>query len=258
MKCLYKYSYPFFSTALFTFPLPSSPPLSLSPSLTLSHKTERGDKTQKNMTNAFTLVTQQYKALLKKNILLSWRNKRSILLQLMSPIFFIFLIFAIDKAIKAQSSTTSAFKSITNPPLIPPPSIKPCEEKFFVHKPCYDFIWSGDDDPKFHTIVERIIKNNPGREIPVEKVKSFRDKGEVDDWLFKHPLKCPVAVHFGQKNGSVISYGIQTNSTSVQKRGQYEDPTFDFQLPLQLAAEREIARFLIGGMIIIIIIIIVF
>lgn len=115
-----------------------------------------------------------------------------------------------------------------------------------MHKPCYDFIWSGDDDPKFHTIVERIIKNNPGREIPVEKVKSFRDKGEVDDWLFKHPLKCPVAVHFGQKNGSVISYGIQTNSTSVQKRGQYEDPTFDFQLPLQLAAEREIARFLIG------------
>jgi len=210
------------------------------------------------MTNAFTLVTQQYKALLKKNILLSWRSKRSILLQLLSPIFFIFLIFAIDKAIKAQSSTTSAFKTITNPPFIPSPSIKPCEEKFFVKKPCYDFVWSGEDDPKFRTIVERIIKNNPGREIPVEKVKSFRGKDEVDDWLFKNPMKCPVAIHFGEKNGSIISYGIQTNSTSVQKRGKYEDPTFDFQLPLQLAAEREIARFLIGGIIVIIIIIIVF
>jgi len=127
-----------------------------------------------------------------------------------------------------------------------------------VKKPCYDFVWSGEDDPKFRTIVERIIKNNPGREIPVEKVKSFRGKDEVDDWLFKNPMKCPVAIHFGEKNGSIISYGIQTNSTSVQKRGKYEDPTFDFQLPLQLAAEREIARFLIGGIIVIIIIIIVF
>ncbi|GAU19716.1 hypothetical protein TSUD_78410 [Trifolium subterraneum] len=48
---------------------------------------------------------------------------------------------------------------------------------------------------------------------------------------------CPGAIHFGEKNDSVISYGIQTNSTVLQKRGKYEDPTFAFQLPLQLAAE---------------------
>ncbi|KAK2384736.1 ABC transporter A family member [Trifolium repens] len=198
------------------------------------------------MTNAFSLITQQYKALLKKNILLSWRSKRSILLQLLSPIIFIFLIFAIDKAIQAQTSTTSAYKSIKNPISQPSPSIPPCEHKFFIKKPCYDFVWSGDTNPKFRTIVDRIISNNPGRVIPNWKVKSFGDKFEVDEWLLNNPMQCPGAIHFGEKNDSVISYGIQTNSTVLQKRGKYEDPTFSFQLPLQLAAEREIARFLIG------------
>ncbi|TKY73412.1 ABC transporter A family member 2 [Spatholobus suberectus] len=58
-------------------------------------------------------------------------------------------------------------------------------------------------------------------------------------------MRCPGALHFMEKNDTVISYGVQTNSTSLQRRGKYEDPTFSFQLPLQLAAEREIARYLI-------------
>lgn len=76
---------------------------------------------------------------------------------------------------------------------------------------------------------------------------SFRTPDEVDAWLFKNPMHCPGAVHFVEKNSTVISYGIQTNSTSLIKRGQTEDPTFKFQIPLQIAAEREIARSLLGG-----------
>lgn len=79
------------------------------------------------------------------------------------------------------------------------------------------------------------------------QVKSFKTKDEVDVWLFSNPMYCPGALHFMERNASVISYGIQTNSTPVAKRGQYEDPTFKFQIPLQIAAEREIARSLIGG-----------
>lgn len=79
------------------------------------------------------------------------------------------------------------------------------------------------------------------------QVKSFKDKTEVDAWLFSNPMSCPGALHFSQLNDTVISYGLQTNSTSLQWRGKYQDPTMSFQLPLQLAAEREIARHLIGG-----------
>lgn len=90
------------------------------------------------------------------------------------------------------------------------------------------------------------MSNNPGRPIPASKVKSFSDKMEVDSWLLSNPMHCPGALHFAEKNSTVFSYGLQTNSTAVQKRGKYEDPTASFQLPLQLAAEREIARYLIG------------
>lgn len=79
------------------------------------------------------------------------------------------------------------------------------------------------------------------------QVKSFKNKTEVDAWLFSNPMTCPGALHFSQLNDTVISYGLQTNSTSLQWRGKYQDPTMSFQLPLQLAAEREIARHLIGG-----------
>lgn len=50
-----------------------------------------------------------------------------------------------------------------------------------------------------------------------------------------------------ERSSSIIAYGIQTNSTSKMERGYYEDPVFKFQLPLQLAAEREIAVLLAGG-----------
>lgn len=72
----------------------------------------------------------------------------------------------------------------------------------------------------------------------------------MDNWFLKNPLSCPGALHFEERNASVISYGIQTSTTQTQlgtKRDLGEDPTFDFQIPLQIAAEREIARSLIGG-----------
>ena len=81
----------------------------------------------------------------------------------------------------------------------------------------------------------------------VVQVLSFRTEAEVDDYLFNNPMHCPGALHFREINSTVISYGIQTNSTPQAKRGIFEDPGFKFQIPLQIAAEREIARSLIKG-----------
>lgn len=60
-------------------------------------------------------------------------------------------------------------------------------------------------------------------------------------------MRCPGALHFTEMNTTVISYGIQTNSTPANRRGHYEDPTLKFQIPFQIAVEREIARSLIGS-----------
>ncbi|XP_028102330.1 ABC transporter A family member 2-like isoform X1 [Camellia sinensis] len=192
------------------------------------------------------LLTQQFRALLKKNILLSWRHKRSTFLQLFSSLFFIFVIFCIQKAIQSRYSSTTTYDNVFDPkPLLSPP-IPPCEDKFYIKFPCFDFVWSGNDSTRIGSIVTRILANNPGRPIPSNKVKSFRTKREVDQWLFSNPMQCPGALHFVERNATVISYGLQTNSTPVGKQGHFEDPTFKFQIPLQIAAEREIARSLIG------------
>ncbi|KAG7574957.1 AAA+ ATPase domain [Arabidopsis suecica] len=192
------------------------------------------------------LLLQQYTALFKKNLLLSWRSKRATFLQLFASFFFILLIFCIQEAMEKSFASSTALKTVTDPTALISPPIPPCEDKFFVNLPCYDFVWSGNRSPKVTQIVNAIMKNNPGRPIPTEKVRSFVDPEAVDTWLMANPLLVPGALHFVERNATVISYGIQTNSTPEMNRGRFEDPTFKFQIPLQIAAEREIARSLIG------------
>ncbi|XP_008240189.1 PREDICTED: ABC transporter A family member 2-like isoform X2 [Prunus mume] len=199
-----------------------------------------------SLQSGFPLLLQQYKALLKKNLLLSWRSKRATFVQLFSSFFFVFLIFFIQRGLKAQEAKSTDYKTLTNPPPLVSPPIPPCEHKYSIQKPCFDFAWSGNGSSRIQTIVHAIMANNPDRPIPSSKVKSFRTKDEVDTWLYSNPMHCSGALHFVERNATVISYGIQTNSTPVKARGQYEDPTFKFQIPLQIAAEREIARSLIG------------
>ncbi|KAJ3687336.1 hypothetical protein LUZ61_016500 [Rhynchospora tenuis] len=193
------------------------------------------------------LAGQQYAALVRKNAIVTWRQKQSTLVQLLSSLFFIFLIFCIDKAVRQRFEASTAYKNIRNPQdLSTTMTILPCEEKFFIKTPCYDFLWSGNSSTRVASIVQAIMANNPGRPIPSSKVMSFETPADVDKWLLDNPMHCPGALHFTVKNATVISYGIQTNSTGVSRRGDYEDPTFKFQIPLQVAAEREIARSLIG------------
>ncbi|XP_057465021.1 ABC transporter A family member 2-like [Actinidia eriantha] len=192
------------------------------------------------------LLIQQFRALFTKNLILSWRSKRSTFLQLFSSLFFLFLIFCIQKAMESRFASTTSFENVFDPKAVVSPPIPPCEDKFYVKLPCFDFVWSGSDNPKIGSIVDRIRENNPGRPIPLNKVQAFRTKSEVDQWLFSNPMSCPGALHFVERNATVITYGIQTNSTPVERRGHYEDPTFKYQIPLQIAAEREIARSLIG------------
>lgn len=114
------------------------------------------------------LLWQQYRALTMKNAILTWRHKRSAFLKLFSSLFFIFLIFCIDKA--ARSRAGSAYDNVYDPEALIAPPIPPCEEKFFVKVPCFDFVWSGNGSNRVGQIVKGIMENNPGRVIPPEKV----------------------------------------------------------------------------------------
>eukprot|EP00249_Psilotum_nudum_P021774 c28239_g1_i1 orf=514-3321(-) len=207
---------------------------------------ETGKSAAYTPTNLSTLFFQQFSALLRKNFLLSLRNKRATALQLASSLIFIFLLFCVDESIKANRHSTTYYKNLLDPQPTVVPAIPPCETRFYIKTPCYDFIWSGNSSYNVSVIVNNIMKNNPGRPIPSSKVLGFATTKDVNKWLLANRLRCTGALHFEERRSSVIAYGIQTNSTSQAKRGKYEDPTFKFQIPLQHAAEREIARFLLG------------
>ncbi|XP_058181556.1 ABC transporter A family member 11-like [Rhododendron vialii] len=202
---------------------------------------QREREREMDLQGGLPLLFQQFKALFMKNFLLTWRNKGFALAQLVSPLIFTFLLFTTEKSAKPSTG-----KALYDPVALISPPIPQCEDKFYVTLPCYDFIWSGNASSKIASVVGQIMANNPGRPIPANKVKSFETKKEVDEWLLNNPMRCPGALHFEERSANVISYGIQTNSTQVDKRGQFEDATFKFQIPLQIGAEREIARCLLG------------
>lgn len=123
--------------------------------------------------SGFRLLSQQFKALFFKNLLLSWRSKRSTFLQLFSSLFFIFLIFVIQKAIESRFASSTSFNNVFDPTPLASPPIPPCEDKHFVKLPCFDFVWSGNDSRRIRGIVSQILVNNPGRPIPSTKVIFF-------------------------------------------------------------------------------------
>jgi hypothetical protein len=169
-------------------------------------------------------------------------------LQLASSFFFIFLIFCVDQSDKARLSTTSSYKNLFAPQPKTVASIPACEDAFYIQLPCYDFIWSGSKSSRILSLVDNIMKNNPNRPIPENKVLQFDTPTAVDTWLLENPMRCYGTLYLEEHGTSVIGYGIQTNSTTMAFKGRYSDPNFSYGIPLQAAAEREIARTLLGSM----------
>jgi ABC-type multidrug transport system ATPase subunit len=189
--------------------------------------------------------TQQCKALFYKNFLLSRRNLRATVLQLGSSLFFIFLIFCVDLSNKALQRSTTNYKNLFNPTPTMVPAIPACENGFYIKPVCLDFIWIGTQSPRLLQLVNNIRTNNPGREIPEGKVRHFATSQLSDEWLLANPMTTTGALYF-EERGTTIAYGIQTNSTATGDHGRFEDPNFTYQIPLQVAAEREIARLVSG------------
>ncbi|CAI5466645.1 unnamed protein product [Closterium sp. Yama58-4] len=190
------------------------------------------------------LYFQQFKALMIKNALLAWRNRTATFLQLCSSFFFILLIFLVDVSVKAALTNYTEFRDTPNPNVVEVQPIMACENAFNILKPCYDFLWSGNNSKIITSLVQNISANNPGRPINASRILGFANPSDVDVWLLAHPMRTPGALHFAFTEKGDLGFAVQTNSTSKVRRGAFENPTFDHQVPLQAAAEREIARYI--------------
>eukprot|EP00899_Mesostigma_viride_P019985 jgi/Mesvir1/27989/Mv20188-RA.1 len=195
----------------------------------------------------FRLFVQQTWALVWKNVLLSWRSPRATSLQLLSSLFFIFLVWVIDRAIQDARSDNTGFRDLRNPVPAPAKQIPLCTDMWFrdTSKNCYTLTYS-PRGPVTDRIVAAIAANNDPV-IPSEQVRGFASYREVDDFMLAYPQTVQAAVQFYVEGATRINYGLQTNSTGVFFRGVFQDKNLDVQVPIQVALEREVTRHLAGN-----------
>ena len=104
----------------------------------------------------FPLVIQQFRALFKKNFLISWRNYRATCLRIFLAFFLLFFIFCINKVVNPWLASSAIFKKVFDLKPLDFTSIPPCEEIFFIKLLCFDFPWRGNGSARVQAIVNKV------------------------------------------------------------------------------------------------------
>lgn len=190
-----------------------------------------------------TSIVQQFGALYWKNVLVAWRSRRSTLIRLLAPFFFLILALIIKVALEADDRSARRVAFERNPEPFYIDKLPSCNSDLFIgeDKKCYDFFYTPVGDPVVEGIVERIRQsNNPP--IPTERVRGFESRKLSDEYFLRNPDTCLGAVHFIRDNTGNLNFIVQSNSTVKYFKGEFQDPSFFFQLPMVSAAQREIVK----------------
>jgi hypothetical protein len=131
----------------------------------LESKAQSSSDLPHHRVTGFSLFFQQCKALLIKNFILAYRNSVATFLQLFASFFFVFLIFAVDRAVQASLSSRTEFQNVYNPVPTQIPGIRSCENAYYIKPPCYDFLYSGNESAIIRSIAYNMSVNNPGQPI---------------------------------------------------------------------------------------------
>ena len=83
------------------------------------------------------------------------RNRRATIVRLIvAPFLFIFLVFVIEKAITSNDAQFAQFKSTRDPQPVAVTPIPACETDSYNKRPCYDFIYTPNDDGVINVSVD--------------------------------------------------------------------------------------------------------
>jgi len=165
-----------------------------------------------------------------------------------------FLTWLVGEAIRSSEEYREAMSDARSSTVEPVAPVGDCTANRYLRSDadCYDFVYSPAGDPVVEGLVAGMRENNPGRPIPEGRVRGFGDRSAVDAFLSEQWGTVPAAIHFDTQlppfDGSVVGYTLQTNSTVSFFKGKFTHPNLDHQLPLQVAAEREMLRRLSGGL----------
>lgn len=194
----------------------------------------------------------QFKLLLWKNWKIMLRNRRSTIVQLAAPAFFVITLFFLEIAVRQDERYAGDLYNIVRtqkPYKVPdiPPCVQGPDTDF-----CYTFVYA-PDTPDVKEIIDLIrTQNNPT--IPEDKVRAFDSEDEVDSFLFDHMNTTQASVIFefdilNSNDSNVpllrnVTYTVQVNQTDQYSHGVPIRMTDSVGIPLQYAAERALLQWL--------------
>ncbi|GAX80780.1 hypothetical protein CEUSTIGMA_g8216.t1 [Chlamydomonas eustigma] len=180
------------------------------------------------------LITRQAYTLFKKNVLIRLRSWRQNLFHVTQSILVIFLVWCINKAVSYSNNQFTGKGAVRNPPVVGIPNIPDCRENLFLRRdlPCFTFLYTPAGDNLTEALVTHIRGNNDPP-IPASLVMGLANTSQVDKYLLLHPQTVLAALHLQVTSNQTVSYILQTNSTAVYFKGQFQDPNLYIQLPLQ-------------------------
>lgn len=172
----------------------------------------------------------------------SWKAN---VLQIIQSVFFVVLIWGTDRAITNSNERLEALRDVAHPESKQVGHIPDCKDSMFLRKDreCKTFLYSPKDDPVVARIVNGMMWNNEPA-VEDDRVLGFDSMHDVDQYLLDHQETVLAAVHFVRKGSKMLDFIVQTNTSLQFFKGQFQHPTLYIQLPLQLAVEREVTRYI--------------
>lgn len=191
---------------------------------------------------AIGVRARQFVILFRKNWLLTKRNRRASLLQILVPFIFVLLLFLLQFGLEANARLSVQAKDIPVPSNDAIGSIPRCIPQIKGGS-CYTFAWTSNDNATVFPIVERVrTKNN----IPPSEVKFLPSEIDLDDFLFQNlnTTQGAFVLNYTLANGTnVYDLTLQINQTDVYDQNLNKIEFVNYvQVPMQLSIEREIAR----------------
>ena len=181
-----------------------------------------------------------------KNYTLTVRNKPAALLQMLATFLFILLIYGVAKAIEQQNRANARYQDVLAPPVSTVGGIPDCTSSLFMSSSCYTLLWAPNTSAVASNIVANIAANNVGSPIPASRILGFATADAANAWMQDGNFARALGLYefFVNPAAQSIDFGIQVNGTSKSLRGKIQEDQFLSLVPMQVAVEREIARYL--------------
>ncbi|KAI8472689.1 MAG: hypothetical protein J3K34DRAFT_204610 [Monoraphidium minutum] len=186
---------------------------------------------------------QQFAALFYKNVLVAWRSRRATAIRLLAPFVFLLLALVINLALEANNASQARIKDAPAAGIVDMGAIPDCHRDLFIGplRDCIDFVYTPAGDEEVEALISRVRTNN-APPIPADRVKGFPDRAASDAWMLANGDAALGGVHFGRDARGNLQYILQSNSTVKYFKGDFQDPSTFFQVPMMNAVAREAAR----------------